>query len=81
MRSSGRFARDEEDPRVACDDGQTGHDESEDEEELFGRAAVFVLEDRAAPNVGIEPELPPAPSESGHQSGKSPGPSRHHHQD
>ena len=56
--TSGLFDFDE-DASVGDDDGQTGNEEPESEEEFLGRFAVFSRQDRARESVGIESQVSP----------------------
>ena len=59
VRHGGRLADDEENARVADDDGHAGQEERHDEQELLGRVLVAILQDRARAHLFVQSEDAP----------------------
>ena len=75
------LADDEEDARVADDDGQTGQQEGDDEEELFGRPVRVVLQDRTRADVRVQAETAPPAEQRRHQRAETAQPRQADHHD
>ena len=76
------FANDEENASVANNDGQTGKDEGNEEEEFLGTLIVFVLHYGTTSNASIQVEHAPHFKQRRHQGtkGSHPNQNDHHYQ-
>lgn len=80
VRHGRRPPHDEEDARVADDDGQARQHERHDEQELLGRASVGVGEDGARADLLVQSEGAPLAEESGQQRAEAADPRERDHQ-